>query len=168
MHQELLSTEHRIMCSQFAQARSEFLDAFSDLEVAVAKVLRSADAPISSEAFGHILEKFKRVPPAPLLAKANLSRRNSLANEAIELLKVRADVVHSHMKVQVTKGGGRARFVNSRSVGTKAAIPREMTLQELVDVTQKTRSLVADIANLNRINPPSSPLPPSRDAAGGP
>lgn len=148
--------------------RNEFLDAFAELETAVFRVLHSCAKPATSEPFSQRVKAFRTAEKTGLIAKANLSQRDQIADGIVNLLTVRADIVHSVMKISNVDGCDTAIFVNAREASADFPLARSLTVNDLRDLIQKVKQLNNQIANLRSVNPPSSQPPPSPGAAGVP
>ena len=149
--------------------RSEILDAFADLESLICSFLK--DARLSSKAshFGARVEAFKMIEGITRIAKANYSKRDRLAEDIAGLLPIRADIVHSRMRICVIDGFPAAIFVNSQNKSEAFPPRRILTADELGTMCSKILHIVAELGTLQRVsNPASSPPPPSPAAATAP
>lgn len=149
-------------------ARSDFLDAFAALEEAVAKVLRSAGQSLKGEPFSQRVKAFRTAEKTTLIAKQNLPKRDHIADEIQGLLQLRADVVHSRMELTSIDGTLCASFINVQEMGGLFPTRRILALDDLKQISQMALRLADRISQLNKVNPASSPPPPSPGAAGDP
>lgn len=148
-------------------ARSEFLDAFAELELVVLKILKSSGATAKGEPFSQKVKSFRSVNKTSLIAKANFPQRDILADDICTLLRIRADIVHSRMTICEINGVLAASFINVNEAGTPYPATRILDQSQLKQLTAEATRLVRRIGQLNKTNPASSPQPPSPDAAGG-
>ena len=168
MQQQAITDPATCGATEMLIVRNDFLDAFADLESAVVRVLRSCGVPAKGEPLSHKLKAFRTAEKTPLIAKSNLSQRDQIADDIAALLPIRADVVHSRMQLCTIDGQTAAIFVNGQESGLLFPPARVLNLSDMRQLVAMTHRLVERIAGLKRINPASSPLPPSPDAAGGP
>lgn len=148
--------------------RNDFLDACADLETAVCRVLRSCGDARSTEPFGHRVQAFRKAEKTNLIAKANYGQRDQIADAIAALLPVRADIVHSAMKLSTVDGQAMALFTNARAASDDYPLVRMLKAADFRELIRRVASLTARTAGLGRISPASSPPPPLRDAAGDP
>ena len=148
--------------------RSDFLDACANLEAAVCRILRSCGDARSTEPFGHRVQAFRKAEKTNLIAKANFGQRDQIADAIAELLPVRADIVHSAMKISLLDGQTTALFTNARTASDDYPVVRLLKAQDFRELIRRVANLTARTGTLGRVSPASSPPPPSPDAAGGP
>lgn len=153
----------------FALLRSDLLDAFSDLESEVSMILRSAGIAPSNEPFGNRLQKLKEADKIPRIARANRPARDQIVDSLAELLPIRADIVHSRMRLARLDDEPVALFINAQEAGTDYAPARVLTLTQMRQLVTLVNRLGKRIRDLGRtVNPASSPPPPLPGAAGDP
>jgi hypothetical protein len=168
MEHSNISGELALTGVELVLARSDFLDAFAGLESAVCKVLRSAGQNPKGEPFSQRVKAFKSTEKTTLIAKQNHPKRDQIADEIAALLQLRADIVHSRMNLQTIDGELCACFINVQEAGTLYPPQRILKLEDLKKLGRMALRLEERIAQLGRVNPPSSPPPPLPGAAGGP
>lgn len=168
MEHSKLDDELALTGVELVLARSDFLDAFALLEEAVAKILRSTGLGIKGEPFSQRVKAFRAAEKTNLIAKQNHAKRDHIADEISALLQIRADIVHSRMQLQAIDGVVCASFVNVQDMGAPFPARRILALDDLKQLVRIATKLAERIGQLNRVNPPSSPPPPSPDAAGDP
>jgi hypothetical protein len=134
----------------FAILRNDFLDAFSDLETEVTRILCSCGVAASNEAFGLRLQKFREVSKTSLIANANYVSRDRVADDIAKLLSLRADIIHSRMLVRLVANEPSARFVNSQDAHSKHPSGRELSLAEMQTLVSSIRNLADQIKDLRR------------------
>ena len=150
-------------------ARSDFLDAFSDLETQIHRILQSCGVPQSTAPFKQRLESFRSAGKTPLIAKSNFPDRDRIADTIVELLPVRADIVHSHMKPCLIDGEAAALFINSQEANSRHPTGRAISLVQLKAMLAQLNTIREQLVGLGRkATPASSPQPPLLGAAGGP
>lgn len=151
------SSEHDINTAQFQQLRSEFLDAFAELESFIAVLLDHAGKAAPAQHLGCRLKEFREIEPNSRLAKENLKRRDQLAGKISALLPLRADIVHSTMRVCIIDGEPSAIFVNAQNLAESNPPCRVMSQADLTRLLKQVEDLTAQLRTLNRSpNPPSS------------
>ena len=169
MKHEVIHTEKSLATLEWLQARNDILDAFADLETRIAFILKRAkNLPPKGQCLGQRLEIFRTVKANSEIAAANLARRDTLVNSIAELLPVRADIVHSRMKIHLIDGSPVGIFVNSHDANEKFPQNRLLTLAEMRCLVNSVQELTESLSKLSKPNPPSSPPPPSPGAAAGP
>ena len=85
-----------------------------------------------------------------------------------DLLPLRNDLVHSHLRVALLDQQAVACFWNSRDAQSDKESLRLFTAAGLRQLAQSTADLAGAIRESGSPNPPPSPPPPSPGAAGGP
>jgi len=165
-HTAILESQQTL---DFAILRNDFLDAFSDLETEVTRILSSCGISASNEAFGLRLQKFREVSKTSLIANTNYGTRDRVADDIAKLLSLRADIIHSRMLVRLIASEPSARFVNSQDAHSKHPPGRELSLAEMRTLVSTVCNLADQIKDLRRkANPASSPPPPSPAATADP
>lgn len=158
--------QHQTASAELAQARSDLLDAFADIEAKIARMVKAASGSAHLSAR---ITLFRKLEPCSSLSKTNLPKRDKMADELESLLPLRADIVHSRLETVMIGGSVAAKFVNAQHRHEDHPPCRLLFLADIRKLTTKVHAIHKDLSNLNRpINSPSSPLPPSRDEAAGP
>lgn len=167
--------EHQANLEQFnpdgldlALMRSSFLDEFAQLETSVCRILCSCGAPASGEPFSQRLREFRKAEKTPLIAKANLNKRDQIAEAIAALLAIRADIVHSSMKVCIVEGQTTAMFTNAKEASMDYPPVRLLSTAQFRELIYKVQCINNGIAGLGRVNPASSPQPALPSATNGP
>lgn len=148
--------------------RASFIDEFARVEAAVAGILSSIGTVHNGEPFSQRLKEFRKAEKTAMIAKANLNQRDKIADDIAAILATRADIVHSAMQIRVVDGQHTAVFVNAKEAGTDYPCARLLSPNQFRELVYKLQCINKRIAALGRVNPPSSPPPPSPGAAGGP
>lgn len=146
--------------------RSAFVDAFARLETSICKILASCGAMPSNEPFKQRLKDFQKAEKTHLIAKSNYTKRDQIAVAVDALLSVRADIVHSEMRIANVNGEPTAFFVNAKDAAAEYPCTRLLSLNQFKELIYKTKCPESRVVDLSRVNPPSSQPQPSRDAAG--
>lgn len=154
--------------SQLASARSSFIDAFANVEAEIAALLCAGGQLKSTTPFQTRMDAFRKLEGISKIAKANHSLRDKLADDIIDMCRLRGDIVHSSMETCQIDGAICAKFINVHSRQESCPPCRLITLADFQKVTQKLRVILAGLKNLSKVNPASSPQPPSKAAATGP
>lgn len=149
----IVDHQHKI---DFVLLRNDFLDAFSDLETEISKVLQSCGIGNSKEPFGQRLQKFRGVSKTTLIANTNYPKRDRLADKIGDILPIRADLIHSHMVVRTVNSEPSARFVNSQDAYARYPQGREMSLTDLQGLVASVSDLTLQIKELRRVANPAS------------
>lgn len=154
----------------FSLARSDFLDSFADLEAAIwVKLEKSGMSPIAREPFGNRLKAFRELPSGSQIAKCRINQRNQLADAVAKILPIRADLVHGRMRIAILDGEAVAMFTNATLAGDEDAPVRILTLARMRSISERLQRHTQTVGLLSKpVNPPSSPPPPSQDAAVDP
>jgi hypothetical protein len=165
-------TEMPIIDTEFATLRyqrSEFLDGFADLEAGVMEFLRKLGKQTKDGGgFAQRLKAFKELQQSSQLPTKNLARRDSIHEEIVDILRLRADLVHSRMEAIKVDGVVKARFVNVMDQHEKIPPCRILSQDDFISLAQQLKRLKSQISSLHPVNPASSPQPPSPGAAGDP
>jgi len=155
--------------AEVALARSDLLDAFSDLEARVTRFIAQGKLGTKGQHFGAKMLLFGNLEGIGLIAKTNYAKRDQLADKIISLLPLRADIVHSHMKLAKVDGIVTGVFVNSQCSDEAHPPCRLMTANDLRQFTRNLSKLAGELDNLKRaISLASSPPQPSPGAKGAP
>jgi len=163
------SSEHDANTAQFQQLRSKFLDAFADLESFIAVMMNHAGKAVPAQHLGCRLNEFRKIEPNSRLARENLDRRNQLADKISALLPLRADIVHSTMRVSIIDGEPSAIFINAQNLAERSPPCRVMSQADITQLQEQVRDLTAQLRTLNRSPSPASLQPrPLPDAASAP
>lgn len=141
-------------------ARSDFIDAFAELEEIVSRILRSAGHAPKGEPFCQRIKTFRGLDKTPLIAKQNFGARNQLADAILALLPVRADIVHSRLDVRTIDGVAAAMLTNAHESGTEYPTCRVLTATQFHELTARIVRYTQRIAALGKTKPetPSAPV----------
>ena len=113
----------------FQIARSEVLDAFARLEIAVLTLLTECKTACNPTAcLGQKLVILGKIPPGPKLSRKRKGEIDEARARAELLLPVRADVVHSQLEV-LPGEPQRALYQNPAGLGLPYASARVMSLE---------------------------------------
>ncbi len=148
--------------NKFHRARSEVLDAFAHAEKKLVLFLKQygsepccATSPLSQK-----LDHLKWVKPGPKLAKAKLKAVNEAVDIFRHALPLRADLVHSVLRV-VEIDGPTALYVNAANCSSESLNGRLMTMVQHEALAKRANDFA-------EVFSPPSPRPPSPDATSGP
>jgi hypothetical protein len=147
----------------FHRQRSKCIDAFAALEEAIIGTLLNLQCNSKCESLGLKIEAIRKV----CAEKSPQAKCHSLLDDCERMSSIRNDLVHS--RLQVIDQGDRtvAWFANTRELHEHQGNARIFTLQGLLQLYQNVNTLADEVRKL-KLNPPSSPLPPSPGAAAGP
>ncbi|MFZ5744170.1 MAG: hypothetical protein ACOY7T_06780 [Pseudomonadota bacterium] len=141
----------------FALARSDFLDAFSAVESSICRILERAGIGCkSNEPFGNRLLAFGQIEKADLLAPSRIGQRNNLVRGVGKILPIRADVVHSAMRVDRLGEEAVAIFVNAQVAHDPDAPMRVLSLDRFRKHTSKLEDYAKQLEVLNKPTSPAS------------
>ncbi len=144
--------------SVFHRLRSEMLDCFADIELAICSFITShqvrgfcATAPM-----GHKVELAKSVKAGPMRSKTIKAAADQALSELEKLLLARADMVHSRMSVAITtEGQFIAIFRNSKNAQKGYSESLVLSEQELgLFVDDLSKMSIKITAALTATNPP--------------
>ena len=161
-------SHHAAEGTELLLARSDFLDAFADLEAAVTRILRSCGTVTKGEPFSQKVKALRTADKTTLIAKSNHAQRDQIADEIFALLQIRADIVHSRMTMRIVDGKVAASFLNVHETGAPFPPCRLLFHSEIKQLIEMTNRLTQRIRALNRSNPASWPPPPSPGAKAAP
>lgn len=154
--------------AMFALARSNWLDRFSRLEVAVMRCVdrfcvepSPRGMPLSQR-----LTMLSALTASPTCPKDKIEKLQKLVNECIRLLPLRATIVHSEMKIGSCDGKPAALFRNGTDVAGNLPIYVIMTEHDFLADRRSLQSLTDRLSNL--LVSPSGPPRPKPAAAAGP
>ena len=157
---------------EFMIARNGVLDAFSTLESEISRFIGGGGkAATRNLALGQKLEAFRKVKANPQAATANLPKVEKIADSIACILPIRADIVHSQMKLKNLDGTQVAVFANSVEATEPYPLVRILELKQLMSVGQTALMLTGRIKQLGQkegANPVSSLPPPLPGAAVDP
>jgi hypothetical protein len=153
---------------EFAVARSEWLNTFSDLEVAIlcctSRIGLICDARKTPLAVR--LGNLKNAPASPRLSKASTDELKTLASSCEKLLTIRAAIVHSRMRYGTSDGTPAAFFQNALDAAEYQPV---YTVLKLEDFERMRRDLAQLASRFDTVSPnPSAPPRPKPAAAAGP
>ena len=151
----------------FHLQRSKCVDAFALAEASVQALLNGAKLKCTTEPFKQKIGMVKKLPANPQYSKARKLEVDNLASELESLLALRADIVHSPMQIALIDGTAFACFVNAKEAGENAPFARLLGYNALKAVARQVLQIANKLAE-TKINPASSPPPPSPGAAGDP
>jgi hypothetical protein len=140
---------------ELAQARSDFLDSFADLEAKVAGFLRLAGKLVNGEPLSARIKGFRAIDGIAAIAKANNAKRDSIADQIAELLAIRADIVHSRLVTCIIDDIPTAKLINAQSRHEKYPSCRLLSQTDLQQLRKSVETLKTQMEELGRINPAS-------------
>ena len=146
--------------------RSVVLDSFADVECAVARVLQLVPKPPSDGAcLGQKLELAKTIKPSPQFATTAHASLLLGLNDLTQLLAVRADIVHSRLRLADVDGTPMLIFTNSRVAGDTYPTVRLIKPADMLSLQTQLGAIAKRLdAALRRPSPPQ----PKPDAAAAP
>jgi hypothetical protein len=153
---------------KFAVTRSEWLDAFSELEVAIlrcaSRIGLNCDAKKTPLAVR--LGNLRDAPASPRLSKSSANELKSLASACEKLLAIRAAIVHSKMRCGTYEGTPAAFFQNVLDAAESQPFH---TVLKLDDFERMRSDLIRFAGRFDAITlNPSEPLRPKPAEAAGP
>ena len=157
----------KITKDQFHIERSRFLDAFADVEQATIRLCARLAIKPGVLTFGQRIEELRKIKANPQLSKPRVAEIVGMAERLGKLNELRADIVHSHMRVAPIDGQTQACFINSRNCGQEFQSARLLTLEQFGKLITELANSALQVAKLGP-NPPASPPPPSPGGATDP
>jgi hypothetical protein len=147
--------------NDFHIARSVFLDAFSELEIAVCKLLSTAASSKGNEKkpFGQRVEDLKNLKPCHKISKENCSKIPDKIIRIYPLLLIRSDIVHSRMELANVDGVMHAKICNNIMSIQDQPYVRLFNLQNFKDYASQAKRLANELNQI--INQPTNPKTPS-------
>jgi hypothetical protein len=151
--------------ADFALLRSDFMDEFARLEVAVGRRLRRMDPIIDTRksCFGQNVDKLARAKPCPGLSTKSAATLATFPQDCEPFQELRASLAHGVLEIATTEDGVLAIFRNAADViedaeqcyaFTKAIF--QLRIRELATLRKRIEALT----------PSLQPLPAPAGAAG--
>jgi hypothetical protein len=134
----------------FHRERSKCVDAFSELESAVIRVLMAANIGCGGESFGQKLSKLIKAKASSQLSKASLAKLPDLLQRCESICTQRNDIVHSRMQLAILGDEHRACFVNTQECENTGQTARLFSLAGLRDLSVEMGQLAEEIRALVR------------------
>lgn len=124
----------------FAIARSEFLDAHNEIDIAIRELLlllKQAPKQLMSQN----VEALAKQPAGPQYSKAEKTRIEGVLSELKPFNGLRCDIVHSRMEVIAISGENHAYFANVQEQSRYGQKGLVLSLQELGDAKDDLRRI---------------------------
>lgn len=152
--------------TEFCRLRSDFVDAFVRLEMAVGRCLTRLDIAFDAKkcSFDQRIEKLSKAKPGTKLSRANAARLATLPHECEPFQRLRASMVHGVMTIAMTDDGEVAIFRNAADVIEDSQVCYALSAP---DLRQQIAGLDALKATIESLTQPS-PHPPKPAAKAGP
>lgn len=125
----------------FHRERSRFTDAFARCEIAVVSMLSSNGAKICADPLGQKIARALALEPSQTLGKARKAQLDPILRELLDLIAIRADVIHAPLRVIELEGNNVACFVNTRNHGEKWPAARLVTFDNFRALTRRVAEL---------------------------
>lgn len=136
----------------FAVARSQCMDAFARLELAVGHAALRLGLTRNKDCLGRRVASLGKAVPSSALSKANHAKLPDWIRETETLVEIRATLVHAVMQIGLFGGSKRAVFANVADQLAHSPKAAQFDLRELratcktvEDQTAKLRQLVKGI-----------------------
>lgn len=120
----------------FAAARNNWLDAFSNLEIAILRCTARLGLSFDSRKMPLAvrLSRLKELPASPQLSKAGVLELNAVAPACDRLLAIRAAIVHSRLKYGTVDEIPVALFQNSLDAAEGLPVHTVLTLEQFEEM----------------------------------
>jgi heat shock protein HspQ len=141
--------------NDFHIARSVFLDAFSELEIVVCKLLSTAPSFKGNEKkpFGHRVEELKNLTPSPKISKEKCAKISDKITRIHLLLSIRSDIVHSRIELANVDGVMHAKICNNIMSIKDQPYIRLINLQNFKAYSSEAKRLANELNQM--LNQPS-------------
>ncbi len=151
----------------FHIARSVFLDAFSELEIAVGALLATSATCRANDKkpFGQRIEDLKNLAPCPKISKEKCAKLPDKIARVHALLSIRSDIVHSQTEIANIDGIMHAIICNNIMSLQDQPYVRLVNLGHFKAFTGEAKKIANELRQF--LNQPSSPPQPKPGAAGG-
>jgi hypothetical protein len=126
-------------------ARSDWLDAFADVETEVGKCLDRRCPGKNKTNLSQHLSNLAALEPSPTLSWLQHARLGILVAQCRQTLPLRHTMVHSHMRVDMIDTVPVALFSNVAGEAHKALGYVAMTKEQIAKSTRELRQLAADL-----------------------
>jgi hypothetical protein len=152
---------------EFACLRSEFIDEFARLEIAVGHCLRRLDLQqnLRKCCFDQLVGKLAKAKPGPKLSRKNVAELARLPEACQPFQHLRASIVHGVMTIVSGDGARLALFRNAADVLDNSHACYALSLE---DLRNRIHELAAITERVRTIASPSSPPRPAPAEAAGP
>jgi hypothetical protein len=150
----------------FAQARSDWLNAFADLEAQIMSCANRLGAECSSPKapLSQRLKDLGSVEASPKFSKDDMKKLKPLLESCEGLLALRATIVHARLCLGDREGSPAALFQNAFDVALSNPIYVVLTVPDFQASTSRITKLAVAYGKIG-INPSSPPRPATAEAA---
>ena len=133
---------NNILPKELSEARSDVLDAFANLEYAVAEAIKVSELEAACEGspLGQKLEILAGLKPGPKLSKAKTKIVTDAAAKAQSLCEIRNDLVHSRMQF-VAGHPNIAIYINVRAINQPYPKARVLTVDQHSNLAQEAKTI---------------------------
>jgi hypothetical protein len=129
----------------FAMARSDWLDAFADLETGIAKCFARHCAGKNKKNLSHRLDDLAALEAGPNLSCHQQGRLGALVVQCREAMLLRGTLVHSQMRIGLIDEVTVALFVNVAAEARKALGHVALTQQQFTHSIEELHRLSAEL-----------------------
>jgi hypothetical protein len=126
-------------------ARSDWLDAFADLEVEIGKCAARRCAGKNRKNFSQRLDDLAALEPGPDLSCRDQARLGGLVSLCRQSMLLRGTIVHSHMRVGLIDNVFVALFSNVAGEARKPLAHVALTHEQFTSSIEGLRQLAADL-----------------------
>lgn len=145
-----------------AIARSQFLDAYADLEDGVrALLMRLGIAPLPM--LGQNLDMLAKTKPAPQYSKAHQKAVQEILLRIKPLQETRCDIVHARMKIVVMENKRYACFANPQKCQRHAINATLISKPQFDAMIASLQKITKELLPTNPASSPRTPLPGATD-----
>lgn len=129
----------------FHRQRSRCIDAFATIEANVIKRLKCNGAKCGEEPFAQKITTLAATPASPGYAAAAKKKVDLALATLLDLLSVRADIVHSPLNLVSVDSVAHARFVNAAVACTQYPLCRLFSFDQLRELTRRIEELAKEL-----------------------
>jgi hypothetical protein len=126
-------------------ARSDWLDAFADLELEIGRCIARRCVGKNKKSFSQRLDDLAALEPGPDLSCRDQARLGALVCQCRQLLLLRGTIVHSHMRVGLIDNVAVALFINMAGEARKPLSQVALTQEQFTSSIEDLRRLAADL-----------------------
>jgi hypothetical protein len=142
--------------NDFHIARSIFLDAFSELEIAVAALLATCSSFKEGEKkpFGQRVESLKTLLPNSKLSKEKCAKIHDKAAHILPIHIIRCDIVHGQLDVVNIDGLMHAKICNNNTVTHDPTMVRLLNMECFKLLARESKKIANELKQI--LNQPTS------------
>ena len=129
----------------FHRERSRCIDAFAEIEEAVAAHLMASQIRFGAECLGLRIALLQKAKVSVAYPKARLATIHGLLESIFELIDQRNDIVHAKLVMAAIGDDQKACFINAKQATCGSQIARLYTFESMRALTQTARKLAEEL-----------------------